>query len=138
MSSTDCDSQNMSAFIGSWCNHDKTEESGEYIYLSFAFNDQRILESSFSNGGPFEEVYLVKPNNEKKSQLFFNSIGGSIAFNNLQNNESDLCKKSALAVCEILDSTHMSLTTYINDCSYLPESITVILHKLEDGDFCGE
>jgi hypothetical protein len=114
------------------------EETGEYLSLSISPGEKGEFTSSFSNGGPFEETHTIKPLTEKKIWLYFESVGGSISFNELQDDVSAKCKLKQLAECELLNDYNVKITIYPNDCTYLPSGKSFILRKLSEGETCGD
>jgi hypothetical protein len=131
-------SQDFSNFLGGWCNNEQAEKTGEYVNLGIYQDENKKLSSSFSNGGPFEESHTVKLISDTKIDLYFYSVGGSISFNELQDSNTGKCKKTKLAECVLLDKNRMQITTFANDCSYLPHQQTIILKRLSEDQFCSD
>lgn len=136
--STHIFSQHETKFEGHWCNDEQAEETGEYLSLSIFRDESGKHGSSFSSGGPFEETHTVKLISENKIELYFESVGGSIAFNELQHDSGAKCKKSRLAELEFLDENHIKISIFPNECSYLPNGQAIILTKLKEDQFCGD
>ena len=130
-------SQEYLNYLGIWCSNERFEEKGEYLNLQIYLDENKKVRSTLSTGGPFEESHKVVPLSKNSFNLFYESVGGSISFNQLNHKASRSCLKNPFALCEVLDDKHLIMTTYENDCTYLPKNQTLILIRLEPDESCG-
>ncbi len=80
--------------IGKWRRNDDPLYS-----LDFRKNDTKKIECTFSNGGPFEEYLTFTITNDKKIDLYFNYIVGTISFTEANNpSNKDSCKTKVIAI----------------------------------------
>lgn len=128
------------SFIGSWCNNDSWDKTGELFQLEISSDQKEIISATFYSGGPFEENYIGKLSAEGKLELYFDGVGGSISFNEVSNandRNSDLnCKKIKYASCKLIGSDKIQIVTYKNNCSYMPANVNIVLKKLKKGESC--
>jgi hypothetical protein len=124
-------------YLGIWCNNERFEETSEYLYLEIYLDENNKVRSSLSTGGPFEESQKLVALSKNSFHLFYESNGGSISFNQLNHKASKSCLKNPFASCEVLDDKHLLMTTFENNCSYLPQKQTLILMRLESDESCG-
>ena len=119
------------AFNGNWCDNSSYEETGEYFNLEIQLNSTGNGEATFSTGGPFEESYSCKINQEGKLDLIWESVGGSMSFN--EQNKQQTCQKKT-ATCTLDSKNNLSVTVFKNDCAYLNRSAT--LSRLPANESC--
>ena len=119
-------------YSGEWCNADNWESWGEYFNIIINLNPNGEGRATYTQGGPFEEEYIVKVTAEGTLELYWDGIGGSISFN--ENNKSNETCKKLTALLKIMDNKTLEVVSYVNDCAYL--SGNIILKKLEENESC--
>jgi hypothetical protein len=128
--------QNQILFNGRWCNNDSLNETGEVFQLEISTDSNGLITALYYSGGPFEENYIGELSTEGNLNLYFNSVGGSISFNNSNNSGEKNCQKIKFATCKLILQDRIEVKTYENDCSLMPANSVIIIKRLEDDDSC--
>lgn len=127
------------SYDGEWCNNDFISETGEIFNLSISTNEQGVVEASFYSGGPFTEFYTGKISPGGKLDLYFDAVGGSISFNEMVNRgyiSNLICNITKYATCEFIGRNEIKITTFRNNCSYMPSNVQMVLKKLKENEGC--
>jgi hypothetical protein len=132
--------QSSNSFTGSWCNNDFWDEEGELFNLDISTDEKGIINACFYSGGPFQECYIGKLSTEGNLDLFYDSAGGSISFNEaISSADKNLllnCKKTKYAICKLIELDKIQIITYENNCSYMPSNMKIVLKKLKEDESC--
>jgi hypothetical protein len=128
--------QNPILFNGRWCNNESLIETGEVFQLEISTDSNGVITATYYSGGPFEENYTGELSIEGNLNLYFNSVGGSISFNNLNNSGEKNCQNIKFATCKLILQDKIEVITYENDCSYMPANSVIILKRLAEDESC--
>ena len=121
-------------FLGEWCCNDETVNVGEYFKLTFNLSDHG-LSIIFHSGGPFEEEYSGKVVSENRAELYFSSVGGSISFNRLMD-EEEMEEKIGKKVADCVLQPDGTLKVLILEGENDTVHATHTLRAIKEGEWC--
>jgi curved DNA-binding protein CbpA len=125
-------------YIGTWCNSNELEVgTGDVFQLTISNDQAKDLIASYYNGGPFQETSKGIFLDNNNLDLYYDYVEGSMSLmSGIDENIISQCKKSKYAKCILIEKNKLMITTYYNDCSYMPENMNIVLRRLDINESC--
>lgn len=128
--------EDQNYFLGRWCNNDLWSENSEYFLLEFSLSDDGGINAVFHNNGPFSET-LRADIAGRAADLYFESVEGSMSFNEgaIKYDAKDCTERVASAT--ILDENSLQISNFNDVCGYMSAPTDIVaLTRLQDGQTC--
>lgn len=127
---------NANYFLGSWCNKEAWKDKGEFFSLLILLSEEGETSAIFSNGGPFSETLQMNISGIE-AEFYFDSLGGSIAFNDIANQSEAKDCSEKVASGKLIDENSLEIA-HINDvCGHMSAPTeSLVLTRLNEGETC--
>lgn len=128
--------EDQNYFLGRWCNNELWKENNEYFALEFLLSENGEVKAVFHNNGPFSQTLRADVAG-RVADLYFESVEGSMSFNEaaIKYDAKDCTERVASAT--ILDENSLQISNFNDVCGYMSAATdTLSLTKLQDGETC--
>lgn len=123
-------------FLGRWCNNNTREDRNEFFLLEFLLSADGETKALFTNGGPFSETLNANVLGAE-ADLYFESIEGSMSFNEAAINYDAKDCTERVASAKIIDQNTLEIANFNDVCGHISASAeTLLLTRLNDGEAC--